>query len=141
MRERSFEQTAEEYQNNISYLAQIAQLCLEHNCRPILYITDSYAYFAEDYLQQLQTDIDNIEGAEIINFMDDIGKLGIDNATDFYDILHFNYRGAEKFSIFLANTINELGITDQSPYNNPQLWQQRSDYYRSLIEQNSKQEN
>lgn len=140
MRGRSFEQTAEEYQNNISYLDQIAQLCLEHNCRPIFYISASYAYFAEDYLQQLQTDIANIEGAEFINFMDYIGQLGIDNETDFYDILHFNYRGAEKFSIFLANTINKLGITAQSPYNNLQLWQQRSDYYRSLIEQNSNQE-
>ena len=141
MKERTIEQTDADYQRNIDYLTKIAQLCQEHNCRPIFYISASYAYLPDNYLQQLQTDLANIEGAEFVNFMDSINEMNIDDQTDFYDIIHFNYRGAEKFSRFLANAIAELGITAQKPYNDPQLWQQRSDHYYSLIEENVKQNN
>ncbi len=140
MRERDFEQTEEGYQYNLSWLEKIAQLCREHNCRPIFYISASYAYFNESYLERLEADLANIEGVEFINFMDNVDEMDIDASTDFYDILHFNYRGAEKFSRFLAETIDELGIKAQNPYNDPQLWQERIDHYRSLIAQSSTQE-
>ena len=141
MRERSFEQTEEDYQNNLSYLVKIAQLCQEHNCRPIFYLSASYAYFPESYLERLQNDLAQIEGAEFIDFIAQIDEMNIDAEHDFYDILHFNYRGAEKFSHFLAQTLTEIGITAQQPYDKPQLWQERLDYYHSLIADGDTKEN
>jgi len=134
-RQRNFEQSEEDYQNNMQSLQKITALCQAHNCRVIFYVTASYAYFEANYLSQLKQDIAAMDGAEFHNFIEDIDQLDLDPKTDFHDILHFNYRGAEKFSKFISGYMADIGISATEAYGDNELWQKRLDYYHDLIAQ------
>ena len=58
--------------------------------------------------------------------MDD---LNIDDSTDWFDFLHFNCRGAEKFSHFMARYLTDsLGLT-ATEGEGEALWQSRADTF------------
>ena len=50
---------------------------------------------------------------------------------DFYDALHFNYRGAEKFSRYLGEHLLSLGLTPTEG-EDESLWQQRVEHFTTL---------
>ena len=132
-RQRNFSQTDREYADNLVWFQKISSLCQKHDCRCIFYVSASYAYFEESYLQKMRNDLTADGFAEFFNSMEDIRQLAPDPATDFHDILHFNYRGAEKYSRQLANKLTELDIEAKEPYADAKGWQERLAHYRDLI--------
>ena len=61
------------------------------------------------------------------DWTDLIDEIGIDSETDWYDSIHFNQRGAEKFTAFLSDYILELGA-EPTPGADAELWQRRWEY-------------
>ena len=101
VKERPVEEDAENYRRNLSYLEKIRDLCEEKGSRVVFYITPSYYRLAGRYVDALRRDLAAF-GAELYDLNGRFDELGIDPSNDFYDTLHFNVYGAEKFSAFLA---------------------------------------
>lgn len=127
-REIDFEQ--ENYEHNLSYLQQIADYATEHDVAVIFYIAPSYWLPEKKYLDLAAADARAIDNAIFYDMNDDFAALGIDDSIDFFDILHFNYRGAEKFSTYLGHLICTLEL--DTPTADTQLWQSRSEYFHQL---------
>ncbi|MDO4581769.1 MAG: hypothetical protein Q4B96_04195 [Bacillota bacterium] len=132
-RQRRIEQEPEDYAANLSWLLKIAALCQQEGSRCIFYISGSYAYFEENYLAELAGSLTADTGAEFINCMADLEQMELDPARDFYDILHFNYAGAIKFSHYLSDKLTEMGVTPQRPFNDPQQWQSNIEHFHNLV--------
>jgi len=118
------------YQNNITYLRKIADLATEKGSKVYFYITPSYWRLDAQYLDMLRSDFAEMDGVTFIDFNENFGALDIDDTTDFFDYLHFNYRGAEKFTHALSQVIADSGI-DLPQRQDSALWQQRLDSYRA----------
>ena len=118
------------YANNLKYLKRIADVCEKEGSRLIFFIAPSYWRLNGRYLQMLSSDISSIKNVQFIDFNQTYAGLGIDPESDYYDLLHFNYRGAEKFSATLA------GIIDGYFFNyddvDTELWNSRLEHYESL---------
>ncbi|MBQ5760156.1 MAG: hypothetical protein IIV85_00210, partial [Clostridia bacterium] len=71
--------------------------------------------------------------AVLLNCNEHFDEIGADYATDFYDPLHYNAGGAEKFSRWLGRwsveTFGGLPVT-----HDPDLWQTRLDHFITLRE-------
>ena len=59
--------------------------------------------------------------------------VGIDMQTDYFDFLHFNIRGARKFSSVLADLLAQTVDIPRHAHSE-QLWSERSEYESSLAE-------
>jgi hypothetical protein len=101
VKERPVEEDAENYRRNLLYLEKIRDLCEEKGSSVVFYITPSYFRLAGRYVDALREDLAAF-GAALHDLNGRFDELGIDPASDFYDTLHFNVYGAEKFSAFLA---------------------------------------
>ncbi len=101
VKERPVEEDAENYRRNLLCLEKIRDLCEEKGSRVVFYITPSYFRLADRYVEALRRDLAAF-GAELTDLNERFDELGIDPKNDFYDTLHFNVYGAEKFSAFLA---------------------------------------
>ena len=61
--------------------------------------------------------------------------IGLDPLTDYYDRSHLNAQGAEKFTQYLSDYLeNTLVLTPQAGHDNA-LWQRRIDYLNELRQQ------
>ncbi len=129
--QRTVEFDQETYDLNISYLHKIASLCAEKKIACVFYLTPSYLRLADTYLEMLAQDMPTGENIRFIDFNANFDDLGIDNYQDFYDHMHFNYRGAEKFSASLAQLLSEYQL---SPAADTALWQNRLDAYHAKVE-------
>ena len=75
------------------------------------------------------------EGVVVVNFNDYRDAIGAELEGDYYDNLHYNAVGAEKFSRFLADWVGsnlELVPTGKADTG---LWQARVDHIYKLLEQ------
>lgn len=128
---RDEEYNAENYAINLDYLKQIAEYCSERGSKVLFFIAPTCWRLSSEHLAMLKSDLESIDGVQYIDF-NDLGLEQYDLSTDFFDNLHFNCRGAEKFSAVLAQTITSgFGI---SPTTNAdsELWSQRSAYFDNL---------
>ena len=83
---------------------------------------------------------DGRDGVSTLNCSDYTAQIAADPENDFYDSLHYNCVGAEKFSAFLADwTKNNLSISPDEPQNTV-LWTARLQHFRDLTA-NPPQEN
>ena len=76
-----------------------------------------------------------IDGAVLVNFNDCREAIGARLEGDYYDALHYNAAGAEKFSIFLAQWVRENLDAAPTGRADEALWQSRVEYIRDLLEQ------
>lgn len=115
----------ENYQRNIDYLSKIADLCKKEGITPIFYIAPTYWSLSDENLSRLKADIEKMENVHYIDF-NKSGDLSIyDPVLDYYDNLHFNFRGAKKFSSQLAEILmNDFALT-ATENTDTQLWQTR----------------
>ncbi len=130
-KERSFTQTQEEYRENLGWFLKIQELCARHACRCIFYISASCADFPPDYLARMQADL-TATGAEFFNSMDDFDSIGLDLDRDFYGVIHFNCRGAEKNSAYLGQKLLSMGLVPRDPDALRERWTGKLAYYQSL---------
>jgi len=96
---------AENYEKNIANLGKIAALCQEEGIQPVFYIAPTYWRLSDEHLAMLESDIKGMTNVRFIDFNADDGLSDYDPAQDFFDLLHFNCYGAEKFSSRLAQLL------------------------------------
>lgn len=122
----------ENYRRNVEYLAKLKEFCDSEGIELLLYITPSAGKIPEEALNTLRGDLESI-GVTLRDFNEDMDALALDDDTDWYDPLHFNIRGAEKFSRFLAD---ELAAYELSPAaESSELWQQRVEYINAKLDE------
>ncbi len=112
----------------LEYLRKIEDFCRQEDVALYCFISPSAYRYSETLMSRLRAD------AEFINFNDDFDSLGLDLSRDFFDSLHFNCFGAEKFSAFLAQKLPELGIVPSDPDRLDGVWTERSAQFVSKVD-------
>jgi len=122
------------YEENISYLEKILSLGKENGSQIVFYIAPCVDQPKIELLKKLEVDLNELGYTELINFNESqwLDWRQYDLQTDFYDKRHFNYSGAEKFSLRLGDLITEhLGFTGTEAVGNVD-WQGKWEHYNEL---------
>lgn len=120
---------------NLRYLLKIAEICREEGIIPVFYESPAASTMPRDLMDPVYEALRAAEGAVVVNFNDYRDAIGAELEGDYYDALHYNAVGAEKFSRFLAGWVTEnlelvpCGRADTA------LWQSRVEQIRMLLEQ------
>ena len=120
---------------NLEYLERIAGLCLEEGITPVFYESPAASTMPRELMAPIYETLSAIDGAVLVNFNEHREAIGAELEGDYYDALHYNAAGAEKFSIFLAGWVTEHLETVPSGRADQTLWQQRVEHIRKLLEQ------
>ena len=132
---RGFSAETENYRRNLNYLNRISDYCRRKGIELLLIVTPTKGRIAEPALTQLKADIAQVEGARFIDFNDVMSELKVDDSTDWYDFIHFNCRGAEKFSRYLGRYLrDELGLS-ATEGEDEILWQARVREFADRVKQ------
>ena len=129
---RDYTAESEDYARNLTYLQAIYDFCRENGMELLLFLTPSKGQIPPEALEQLKTDISALSGVTFIDFNEHFDELGIDDSTDWHDFLHFNCRGAEKFSRYLAGYLMEDVGLPPSEGVDEALWQSRVEEFNRL---------
>ncbi|MEG1404038.1 MAG: hypothetical protein RSC52_00890 [Oscillospiraceae bacterium] len=121
------------YKRNISYLRKISNFCEKQDITPVFYIAPSCTRLSSEHLAMLKGDIEKIGKAGFVDFNENIDDFKFDYKLDFYDPLHLNFMGAEKFSTYLGKMLKEEYGMKPSEETDDELWQERLDYYNDLM--------
>jgi hypothetical protein len=120
---------------NLEYLKKIAALCLEQGITPVFYESPAASMMPRELMDPIFEALGSIDGAVTVNFNDHREAIGAALEGDYYDALHYNAAGAEKFSIFLARWVRENLDATPTGRADEALWQSRVEYIRKLLEQ------
>ena len=117
----------ETYLYNLDYFRKIAALCREEGIECVFFLTPTMRDYTPEQTARMTEDLQALPCRAVEDWTDLIQEIGIDCETDWFDSIHFNQRGAEKFSAYLADYLLELGL---SPSADPDaaLWQARWAY-------------
>ena len=116
------------YARNLSYLQRIAQFGQENDIQVVFYYAPVMAQIPAAERAVLTAALQELENVTVLDMTDQAGQIGIDHETDWYDSLHFNYSGAMKYSGYLAETLQQLGVSPTEG-ENESLWQERAQYF------------
>lgn len=130
--ERSFRNASvrpgnENYLYNLGWLRKIAELCQSKGIECVFFITPTMLDYTEPQTERMMADLQALPCRAVEDWTDLIGQIGIDNETDWIDGIHFNQRGAEKFTDFFSDYLLELGL-EPTPNADAALWQARWRY-------------
>lgn len=92
------------YRQNYGYLKRIIVRALAVECKVVLINTpDARMRYMDDVMRKLSTDLSN-DGLQVdfIAPSDYLEEIDLDYSVDFYDQLHMNISGGDKFSRWLA---------------------------------------
>ena len=107
----AFTADSDTYRENLRWLEKIRDYCEKQNAALLLYAAPSAGRIPAEAMAALRQDTAAL-GLTFIDFNDILPELGVDDARDWYDFLHFNVRGAEKFSRWLGTFLTERqGLT------------------------------
>lgn len=122
----------ENYNKNIYYLKKIAGLCEKQGVTPVFYIAPTHWRLSDEHLAMLKADITGMENVRYIDFNENDDLSVYDPMLDFYDQLHFNFHGAEKFSSQLSDMlVNELELSPTAN-SDKALWDSRVQKFNVL---------
>ena len=119
---------------NMEYLHRIAGICLEEGIIPVFYESPAAAVMPQEEMDKVRADLAAIDGAVVVNFNDFRDEIGAALDYDYYDALHYNTAGAEKFSRFLGEWFMENLTVQPKADQDVQLWQSRLEYIFRLLE-------
>lgn len=119
------------YWQNMEYIQKIGKLCEENGIDLYLYAAPSKAVIPAEIKETLLTDLTNAGGFTLFDCNDHLDGMSLADAGDWTDSLHLNLWGAAKFSSFLAERLQELGLTPSQSGDNA-LWQQRVEALHTL---------
>lgn len=123
----------EDYARNLEYAKKIADYCRENEIQLIFSLFPSTNRIDKNRIPVMERDFAEM-GGELVNWNLIFTDLGFDLSTDFYDNLHLNYRGAEKFSKELAADFAGRGIAP-SGKEDKSLWESRIAAFSELKEE------
>lgn len=127
-------QDTENNARNLEYLLKIADLCREAGVTPVFYESPAASTMPRALMDPVYEALSAVEGAVVVDFNDYRDAIGAELEGDYYDPLHYNAVGAEKFSRFLAGWIGENLTLTPSGNADGELWQSRAEYIHSLLE-------
>lgn len=128
---RQYDTSDEQIAENLSALKKIEAYCEKKGVQLVLYQTPSCAYLSEELLQTVRDAVD--DSTIVVDFNADFDSMGLDLNTDFYDALHFNAAGAEKFSTALAEYLASFNLMPS--HGDEPMWQDRvTAFYDRLAE-------
>lgn len=125
---------AENNARNLQYLLKIAQVCLEEGITPVFYESPAASTMPRSLMDPVYETLNAVDGAVVVNFNEHRDAIGAELQGDYYDNLHYNAVGAEKFSRFLAAWVQENLNLVPANRADETLWRQRVDYIRELLE-------
>lgn len=126
---RGYSADTENYTRNLEYLNDIYEYCEKHGIQLVLMVTPTKGRIADEAYTQMRKDVAKLENAVFADFNDVMSELDIDDSTDWYDFIHLNCRGAEKFSRYLGAFLrDELGLAPTEGEDEV-LWQSRADEF------------
>ena len=125
----------ENNQRNLEYLKKIAALCLEEGITPVFYESPAASTMPEELMGPIRRELAAIEGTVVVNFNDFRDEIDAALDHDYYDNLHYNAAGAEKFSRFLARWTEENLSLTPTGRGDAALWQSRVEYILELLKQ------
>lgn len=120
---------------NLEYLQKIAALCLEEGITPVFYESPAASTMPRELMAPVYETLSAIDGAVLVNFNDCREAIGARLEGDYYDALHYNAAGAEKFSVFLAGWVTEHLDAVPSGRADEAVWNARVEHIRKLLEQ------
>lgn len=100
------ETTAELYEKNVEYFEKIVSLCRENGVELMLVKTPNNKTTAQEAHYKAIHALAAENGLELVDYNALYPEIGLDLKTDFYDKSHLNFRGAEKFTRYFADTLN-----------------------------------
>lgn len=118
---------SEQYRENLRQLSEIADVCESSGISLYFYIAPCVSPVAPAEREALIADLQSLPCSAVLDWTDAAPEIGIENQTDWYDHLHFNFSGAEKFSRYLSDFLTQNGIIPAEK-ENPALWQERIAY-------------
>ncbi|NLV86366.1 MAG: hypothetical protein GX025_04015 [Clostridiales bacterium] len=122
----------ENYDKNLKFLGKIAEFCDEQGILPVFYIAPTYWRLSDEHAQMLEEDVEKLPNVQFFDFNKAKDLPYLDPEKDWFDLLHFNYRGAEKFSAYLGKLmINELQVSPSREADSG-LWNLRYEKYQEL---------
>ncbi len=123
--ERPITQEAEVYAENLAYMRKISEYCAENGAEIFVFIAPTRMPLPDAERERLRTDLAEL-GIELHDMTEDADSLGIDPEADWYDAIHLNEYGAEKFSRALADILaEEYGLADGGE---DAYWDERTQY-------------
>ena len=121
-----------DYARNLEYLTQIRDFCAAREIALLLYLTPTESKLPETSLRTVRDDAAAL-GIEFADFNDALPELDVDDGSDWYDALHFNIRGAEKFSrwlgAYLAGRVDAAAQTETDAA----LWRARAEHIQTIL--------
>ena len=120
---RGYRSDTEEFARNLMYLKKISEFCEVNNIKLLLYVSPATAQIPPEALETMKEQIHS--WGEFIDFNPMTQEMQIDNQTDWYDNLHFNVHGANKFTNFLGHYLKELFALPETVAEDVQLWLSR----------------
>lgn len=116
------------YNNNFAYLQKIAAYCEQEKIRLIFYLAPVLERIPEREKAQFLQQLERLPCLQILDLTNISAEIGIENDSDWYDTLHYNYNGAVKFSNYLSRYLTTIGL---KPTDNESeaLWQERVAYF------------
>lgn len=122
---------SEDYLYNLAYFRRIAELCQSEGIACVFFLTPTMRDYTEAQTERMIADLRALPGnVTVEDWTDLIAEIGLDNQTDWYDSLHLNQKGAEKFTDYLASYLLSLGLKPTSGAD-AALWQQRAAYLKN----------
>lgn len=127
--ERKFLYDDEEYEENIAYMKKIIELCRDEGIKLEMFIVPACEYVSPELTAGLREAAGNVK---IINFNDYFDEIGFDLESDFYDKRHVNFKGAVKFTDYLAEYI-ENSFDLPCNEHDEKLWKERVKYINEKL--------
>ena len=124
----------ENNQRNLEYLKKIAALCQEQGITPVFYESPAASTMPEELMGPIRQELDAIDGTVVVNFNDYRDAIGAELEGDYYDALHYNAAGAQKFSRFLADWTAENLTLTPTGRGDTDLWNRRLEHILKLLE-------
>ena len=97
-----FTAQSETYRDNLRWLERIRDFCAGRDIELLLFVAPTAGRIPAAAMETLRQDAKTL-GIELTDLNEALPELGIDDGRDWYDFLHFNIRGAEKFSRWLGD--------------------------------------
>ena len=122
----------EVYEKNLRYLARIRNFCRKKGVELQLYLSPSAAELPPELRERISGDLAALE-IPYMDLSELAPEIGIDYGLDWYDPLHFNLSGAEKFSRWWGETLSARLTPD--PDADGDAWRERLEALRRSAEE------
>ena len=129
--DRDYTADSDNYRRNLSYVKKLQALCAENGAELLLYIAPSGGRIPAAAMATLQQDLAALD-IPLTDFNADWDNMGLNHETDWFDRLHFNVRGAEKFSRHLGRHLTEqFSLTVRE--NAAEIWAKRLEHIQKTL--------